>query len=315
MHLISTVKSFIENVEKSGGKPLYKLTPKQARQVLTDVQQFSAAAPETDVTEIYVADGDTAVPVKIHRPKGVVKRLPVVFYIHGGGWVMGDDKTHERLVRELAAGIPAAVVFPVYTPSPESEFPRPTDQLFAVLNHIVARSADLGLDAGRLAVAGDSVGGNMAIAMTMKAKDAGAPKIAFQLLIYPVTDAAMTSESYTLYENGPWLTRKAMEWFWKMYAPDENDRLSPPASPLNWPAEAMKGLPPALVITDENDVLRDEGEAYARKLDEAGVRITSVRFNGTIHDFMMLNPVSESPATRDAVLLTVAKLRDVFGIC
>lgn len=314
MHLIAKVKEFIENTEKAGAKPLYDLTPQQARKVLTAVQSFPASAPDTDVETRYVDVNGTQIAVKIHRPKGVDGRLPVVFYIHGGGWVLGDDMTHDRLVRELAAGIPAAVVFPVYTPSPEAAFPQPTEELFAVLKHIAAQAGDLRLDASRLAVAGDSVGGNMAIAMALKAKKEGAPKIGFQLLIYPVTDAAMETESYRCFENGPWLTKKAMAWFWKLYAPNKDDRASILSSPLNASAEQLKDLPPALVITAENDVLRDEGEAFARKLNDAGVKTTSVRFNGTIHDFMMLNPIAQSAATRDAVLLATAKLRDVFKI-
>lgn len=314
MHLISKVKEFIENTEKAGGKPLYELTPKQARQVLTSVQSFPVTAPDTDVETLYVDVNGTKIAVKIHRPKGIDGKLPMVFYIHGGGWVLGDDTTHDRLVRELAAGIPAAVVFPVYTPSPEAAFPQPTEELFAVLKYVVSHADELRLDASRLAVAGDSVGGNMAIAMALKAQKEGAPKIGFQLLLYPVTDAAMETESYHRFENGPWLTKKAMAWFWKLYAPNSADRESILSSPLTASAEQLKDLPPALVITAENDVLRDEGEAFARKLNDAGVKTTSVRFNGTIHDFMMLNPIAQSAATRDAVLLAVAKLRDVFGI-
>ncbi len=314
MHLMSKIKEFVENVEKSGAKPLYELTPEQARRVLSDVQKFPVSAPETDVRTVYAAVKGTEIPVKIHRPKGVDAVLPVVFYIHGGGWVMGDDSTHDRLVRELAAGIPAAVVFPVYTPSPESAFPQTTAELSAALKHIVSRAGELRLDASRLAVAGDSVGGNMAIATAMNAKKEGTPEIRFQLLIYPVTDASMATKSYRDFENGPWLTKKAMAWFWKLYAPNEADRASASASPLNAEIGQLAGLPPALVITAENDVLRDEGEAFARKLDEAGVPVTSVRFNGAIHDFMMLNPVADSAAARDAVLLAIAKLRDAFKI-
>lgn len=314
MHLMSKIKGFVENVENSNAKPLYELTPQQARRVLTDVQNFSVSAPETDVQTVYAAVRGTEIPVKIHRPKGVDSKLPVVFYIHGGGWVLGDDSTHDRLVRELAAGIPAAVVFPVYTPSPESAFPQTTAELSAALKHVVARADELRLDVSRLAIAGDSVGGNMAIAAALTAKEEGTPEIRFQLLIYPVTDAAMATKSYRDFENGPWLTKKAMAWFWNMYAPRKSDRASVFASPLNASAEQLKGLPPALVITAENDVLRDEGEAFARKLNDAGVPVTSVRFNGAIHDFMMLNPIADSAAARDAVLLSIAKLRDVFKI-
>lgn len=154
----------------------------------------------------------------------------------------------------------------------------------------------------------------MAAAMTLAAKEKGAPKICFQLLLYPVTDASLSTESYQIYADGPWLTKKAMIWFWQAYAPDEKDRKNIMASPLNASTEQLKGLPPALIITDENDVLRDEGEAYARKLNAAGVDVTAIRFNGTIHDFMMLNPIADTMPTRTAVLLAVSKLREVLGV-
>lgn len=314
IHLIKKVQDFIDELGKKGGKPLYELTPQQARQVLLDVQKAPAETPPADVEEFAVTVDGGNVDIKIYRPKGLKDKLPVIFYIHGGGWILGNDKTHDRLVRELAAGVPAAVVFPVYTPSPEAVFPRPTTELFGVLEYIVKNADKLKLDASRLAVAGDSVGGNMAAAMTLAAKEKGGPKIDFQLLLYPVTDASLSTESYQIYADGPWLTKKAMIWFWQAYAPDEKDRKNIMASPLNAAPEQLKGLPPALIITDENDVLRDEGEAYARKLNDAGVEVTAVRFNGTIHDFMMLNPIADTMPTRTAVLLAISKLRKVLKI-
>ncbi|MBR1778687.1 MAG: alpha/beta hydrolase [Alphaproteobacteria bacterium] len=315
LHLVEKVKDFIHELDRKGGKPLYELTPEQARQVLIDVQKFPAAAPQTDVEKLIVPFEDKiTIPVKIFRPKGFKEALPVIFYIHGGGWVLGNDQTHERLVKELSACIPAAVVFPVYTPSPEAVFPHPTAELFVVLKHIAQNAAAMRFDPDRIAVAGDSVGGNMAAVMTLMAKDAHLPKICFQALFYPVTSADMTTGSYALFENGPWLSKKAMRWFWDNYAPEKKDRESIFASPLKASEKQLRGLPPALVITAENDVLRDEGEAYAHKLADTGVDVTAVRFNGTIHDFMVLNPITESDPTRTAILMTIAKLRAVFGI-
>jgi acetyl esterase len=152
-----------------------------------------------------------------------------------------------------------------------------------------------------MAVAGDSVGGNMTAAVTLLAKERGGPKLRAQVLFYPVTDASFDDASYTQFANGPWLTRDAMKWFWDAYAPNAADRAKITASPLRASIDELKGLPPALVITDENDVLRDEGEAYARKLTQAGVPVTSVRYNGTIHDFVMLNALADTPATRAAI--------------
>ena len=226
---------------------------------------------------------------------------------------MGNEVTHARLIRQLADEVQAAVVFPVYTPSPEAQYPQTTNDLFGVLQYVSEYGAKYNLDTERLAVAGDSVGGNMAAVMTLMAKkNENTPKIAFQLLFYPVTDASFENESYEAYSEGPWLTRKAMEWFWRQYAPNKKSRKEIYASPLRASKEDLEGLPPALIITDENDVLRDEGEAYARKLDEAGVTVGIVRVNGTIHDFLMLNALADTVPTKAALALAVISLQDVF---
>lgn len=313
--LMKKEKSFIDELAEKGGRPLYELTPAAARQVLADVQsggKADAADTAAERTEIETVDG-RKMTVEIVRPKEAKGALPVVFYIHGGGWVMGDETTHDRLIRQLADEIPAAVVFPVYTPSPEAQYPQTTNDLFAVLQYVAEYGAKYNLDTGRLAVAGDSVGGNMAAVMALMAKaNDNKPEIDFQLLLYPVTDAAFETKSYNAFAEGPWLTKKAMEWFWKQYAPDENSRGEIYASPLRAASEELEGLPAALIITDENDVLRDEGEAYARKLDEAGVTVGSVRINGTIHDFLMLNALADSVPTKAALALAVVSLQDVF---
>lgn len=313
-NLTREAADFIDKLNRAGGKPIYSLTPQEARQVLRKVQDVKVAELEvkTDETKVALENG-REMRVIITRPADIDDPLPIIFYIHGGGWVMGDEVTHQRLVCELADGVPAAVVFPVYEPSPEAQYPQTTNDLFSVLNYMVDYAAKYNLDSSQLVVAGDSVGGNMAAVMAIMAKEKdNKPKIDFQLLLYPVTDADFYNQSYKDFADGPWLTRQAMEWFWDQYAPDISRRDEIYASPLRAKAEQLAGLPPALVITDENDVLRDEGEAYARKLSKAGVEVAAVRVNGTIHDFMMLNPLADSAPTQTAITLAIARLQEVF---
>lgn len=306
--------AFINKVENGSTKPLYELTPEQARQVLRDVQQHpvDVADVESEDVQIPIAN-DKTLPVRILRPHHHENQnLPVIFYIHGGGWIMGDAQTHDRFIRELCAGCEAAVVFPLYTPAPESQYPTQLHELFNVLKYITKEAENFRFNTSKLVVAGDSVGANMATVMALLAKENNGPKIIFQLLLYPVTNAAFDSSSYQEYSEGPWLTAKAMQWFWDAYAPDADQRKEITASPLLAEVEHLEGLPPTLIITAENDVLRDEGEAYARKLIQAKVEVSAVRFNNTIHDFMMLNPLAKSKPTRTAVNLSIAVLRRVF---
>ena len=313
--LVRKVGQFIENVEAQGGKPLYELTPEEARGVLRGAQDIPVNLPPVRIeNRIITAESGRKLQLEIIRPEKAEGLLPLVYYIHGGGWVMGDNLTHRRLVAELAVKTPAVMVFPVYENAPEGQFPAVTDDLFAGLKYAAEHGADLGADASRLAVAGDSVGGNMAAVMTLMAKENGFnPKISFQLLLYPVTGVDFETPSYRDYAEGPWLTKKAMEWFWNQYLPDRKKRRDILAAPVSADPDDLRGLPPALVVSDENDVLRDEGEAYARKLDEAGVDVASVRFNGTIHDFMLLNGISETAPTRAAVLLAASCLRHALS--
>jgi acetyl esterase len=234
-------------------------------------------------------------------------------YFHGGGWILGDRDTHDRLVREIADGAQAAVVFVDYARAPEARYPVAIEQAYAATRYVTDNAADLRIDPLRLAVAGDSVGGNMAAAVTLMAKQRRNPKIAFQVLFYPVTDAGFDTPSYLRFADGPWLTKRAMELLWDAYLPDPAARKQPTATPLNAPLDHLAGLPEALVIVDENDVLRDEGEAYARKLSDAGVRVTSIRYNGTIHDFVMLNALADTPATRGAIAQVAGALRGALG--
>ncbi len=303
-------RQFLDELAKQNPPPLYTLTPEQARKVLSDTQAMKVEKLPADLEDMKLSVGPTGeVDIRVIRPAGNNDRLPVVFYFHGGGWVMGDKETHDRLVRELAVGAGVAVVFVNYTPSPEAQFPVPIEQDYAAMEYVVKNADRFNVDISRLAVAGDSVGGNMAAVMALLAKQHGAIKIKFQLLIYPVTDADFDNPTYQAYGDGPWLTKKAMEWFWDQYLPDKSRRKDIIACPLQATTEQLKGLPEAFIITDQNDVLCFEGEAYAHKLEEAGVKVTAVRYNGTFHDFMMLNPLADSSPTRAAVSQAVCALK------
>ena len=302
-------QSFIDAVSSQGGKPLYTLSSSDARKVLEDAQSGEIVKAPAAIEDRRFPVGPTGeVSVRIYRPVGVKGPLPVVMYFHGGGWVLGSANTHDRLVRDLVSQTKAAFVFVKYTNSPEAQFPVPIEQAYAATKYVAEHAKELGFDSSRLAVAGDSVGGNMAAAVTLLAKEHNGPTIVYQVLFYPVTDANFDNGSYTEFANGPWLTKPAMEWFWDAYAPNKEDRKKPAVSPLLATIDQLKGLPPALVITDENDVLRDEGEAYARKLIQAGVDVTAVRYLATFHDFVMLNGLADTPAAKSAIRLASEKL-------
>ncbi|MEU6388000.1 alpha/beta hydrolase [Streptomyces sp. NPDC046939] len=284
-----------------------------ARKLLDDVQSAPVEKPDVDEKWITVPAEAGDVRVRIVKPVGTTGVLPVVLYVHGGGWILGNAGTHDRLVRELAVGARAALVFVEYDRSPEAKYPVAVEQAYATARWITSKGGDEGLDSTRLAVAGDSVGGNMSAALTLLAKQRGDVTFLHQSLYYPVTDAGQDTASYRTFAHGPHLTAKAMEWFWDAYTTDPAQRNEITASPLRATLEDLRGLPPAFVAVDENDVLRDEGEAYARKLTRAGVPTTSVRYNATLHDFMMLNPVRGTRATTAAVAQAVHVLRDALG--
>ncbi|MFI9551147.1 alpha/beta hydrolase [Nonomuraea endophytica] len=287
---------------------LYQLGTEGARKVLDDLQAGPVAKPDVDEKWITVPAEAGDVRVRIVKPAGTTGVLPTVLYVHGGGWVLGNAGTHDRLVRELAVGTGAAVVFVEYDRSPEARYPVAIEQAYAAARWITRNGAGEGLDASRMVVAGDSVGGNMTAALTILAKRRGDVTFIHQSLYYPVTDAAQDTASYREFADGPYLTAKAMEWFWDAYTTDPAQRAEITASPLRASLEDLTGLPPAFVIVDENDVLRDEGEAYARKLTAAGVPTTSVRYNGTLHDFMMLDPVSGTRAARAATAQAIGAI-------
>jgi acetyl esterase/lipase len=289
---------------------LFQLEPAEGRKLVDEVQTTDYPKLEIDEQWVTAADGTKA---RIVRPAGSTGVLPVILYIHGAGWVFGNAHTHDRLVRELAVGAGAAVVFPEYDLSPEHRYPHALEQNYAVARWIVASGNDHGLDASRLAVAGDSVGGNMAAAVTLLAKERGDVTFRRQVLFYPVTDASFDTGSYREFAEGYFLRLDGMQWFWDQYTTDEAERNQITASPLRATTEQLAGLPTALVITAEADVLRDEGEAYAAKLREAGVAVTAVRFGGIIHDFVMLDALRDTHAATAAIDLAIRTLKSALA--
>ena len=296
---------------------LYELGVEGARKLLDDVQAAPVEMPDVDEKWITVPAKVGDVRVRLVKPRGArsgsTDLLPTILYVHGGGWILGGTATHDRLVRELAVGVGAAVVFVEYTRSPEAQYPVAIEQAYATARWITTDGSAEGLDAARLAVAGDSVGGNMTAALSILAKQRGDVTFVHQSLYYPVTDAAQSTASYREFADGPHLTAKAMAWFWDAYLPDLDRRGEITASPLRATADDLAGLPEAFLVVDENDVLRDEGEAYARNLTAAGVPTTSIRYNATIHDFMMLNPVRDTAATTAALEQAVHVLRKALN--
>jgi acetyl esterase len=293
----------------AGGPPVYTLSPAAARALLVRQQSVPVAKPDAHIEDVTFPVGPKgAVRARIVRPKDSKGLVPVIMHFHGGGWVLGDVNTHDRLIREIAVGARVAVVFVDYDRAPEVQFPVPLEEAYAATKYVAENGSTLNVDSSRLAVVGDSAGGNIATAVTLLSKERRGPKISFQLLFYPVTGANFESGSYTQFQDGPWLTKAAMEWFWNAYLPDKAARRAIFAAPLTATPDQLEGLPNALVITAENDVLRDEGEAYARKLWEAGVRVTCTRYIGAVHDFVMLDAIADSPAARSAIAQANAAL-------
>ncbi|MFE6227869.1 alpha/beta hydrolase [Streptomyces sp. NPDC057854] len=294
---------------------LYEIPVADGRKAVDGVQSGEGVPlPEVDEEWVTVHGGPTGdVRARILRPRGVTGPLPVVLYLHGAGWVFGNAHTHDRLVRELAVGTGAAVVFPEYDLSPEARYPVAIEQNYSVAQWVAREGHHKDLDGTRIAVAGDSVGGNMTAALTLMAKQRGDVTLLQQVLFYPVTDASFDTDSYHAFAEGYFLRRDAMKWFWDQYTTEEAERAQITASPLRASTEQLTGLPPALVITAEADVLRDEGEAYAAKLRAAGVPVTALRVQGTIHDFVMLNALRDTWAADLAIGLAVDTLRKALA--
>lgn len=311
MALEPITQRFIDNLT---GPPLYQLDPAEAHNVLTMLQAQPVPLQEARIEDTVWPVGPTGeTRIRIVRPAAVEPdaTLPLLMYFHGGGWVLGDKVTHDRLVREIANGVGATVVFVDYVNAPEAKYPTQQEQAYASMLYAVDHAEELHADPSRLAVVGDSVGGHMAAAVTLMAKQRKGPKIRFQVLFYPLVDYLPDNESYRTFANGPWLTAATMRWMFDLEGMNGTE-----TDVAAWPARAsreqLQGLPDALIIVDD-DILRDEGEAYAQKLSEAGVRVTSVRYNGTVHDFVMLNPLADTPAVRAAVAQAIGALKQALA--
>ena len=308
---ISLEKAAIEFSDANAPHPrIYELPPEEGRALLEKVQESPVDKLPVDIEDLTVDTGQWgSINVRFVRPEGNTDKLPVIFYIHGAGWVFGSAQTHDKLIRELAVRTNSVVVFPEYSRSPEAKYPTAIEQSYAVLQKLSELAESKGLDLTELAVAGDSVGGNMATVMTILTKERQGLPIQKQLLFYPVTDANFTTDSYQEFAENYFLTKEGMKWFWDQYTTDDSERSEITASPLRATSEELADLPPALILTGEADVLRDEGEAYARKLRDVGVAVTQVRFQGMIHDFVMVNSLDQTNATRAAMLLATQWLQ------
>jgi len=302
-HLDRNTKKFIDYIEAQDSKPLYELTPEQAREFLSTLQRNDYIEIEAEIIDTFInTDTSGEVDVRFIRPKNSTNEiLPLILYLHGGGWIMGDKDTHDMLVRHLSVCTNSVVAFVNYSRSPEAVYPTAIEEIYGVLQYLYDNAKDFNINPDKIVIAGDSAGANMAAVTCIKSKIEHGPKILYQVLLYPVTDAKMNTESYDEFKNGPWLSKKAMEWFWDAYVPEKEMRKDYSVSPINADIADLEELPPALIITAENDVLRDEGEAYARKLDSAGVEVSCVRINNTHHDFLMLNALASTLPAKTAL--------------
>ena len=307
------VRSFLKALNAGSGNPIEQLSVGDARQVLIDAQRSVSVDTSGIEEEERIIDLDMdRVKIHITRPKNAKPGAPVFIFIHGGGWVLGDYPTHRRLVRDLVVQSGAVAVFPDYTPSPEAQYPVAIRQIYATAKWVAENGDLIGVDGKNLAIVGNSVGGNMSAAVALMAKDNGGPEIKLQVLLWPVTNADFDTNSYKELGEERFLTRNMMIWFWDNYLPDRDARREIYASPLQASLEQLRGLPPALVQTAENDVLRDEGEAYARKLNEAGVKVTLTRYAGLIHDYGLLNPLAAVPAVKTALAQAAVVIKDAL---
>lgn len=295
------VRAFLSDVNKDAS-PFWTLPGPQVRAVLTGLQ----ARTPVDLSGVIISEktiyqDGRSVKLYVMKPENVTGKPPVLLFIHGGVWIAGNFENHKRLVRDLVVRSGAAAVFVEYTPIPDAVFPTQIEESYAAAKWVAMHGAEIGVDGSRMAVAGNSVGGDMTAALALMAKHRGGPAIRLQVLLIPATDTDFETQSYRAFDTGRFLPRAFMQFGWNLYAPDAKTRANPYAVPMRATLDQLHGLPPALVITAENDPLRDEGEAYARKLKEAGVSVTATRYNGTIHDFVLLNGIKDVPSTQAAL--------------
>lgn len=303
-------KAFLKKLNTSGAKPMETLQPSEARKVLEGAQSsVSVDLSGVDCFEKIIEQDGLTVKLFVTRPSTEKEDLPAFLFFHGGGWVLGDFPTHQRFIRDLVVNSGAAAVHVEYSRSPEAKYPVAVNECYAATKWVASNGSSIGVDGKRLAVAGNSVGGNLAAVIAIKAKEEAGPELKLQVLFWPVTDAGFETESYHKYAEDRFLTKNMMHWFWDHYTTNPEERKQVYASPLQAQLSQLKGLPPALVQTAENDVLRDEGEEYARKMNAAGVSVTLTRYQGMIHDYGLLNPLSSIPAVQAALLHAAAQLK------
>lgn len=307
------IREFLAELNKDSS-PFWELPQPQPQEILTGLQDRTPV-DMSGVTTVQrtITEAGRTVKLYIMTPQQTTGTPGVLLFIHGGVWIVGNFQNHQRLLRDLVVGSGQIGVFVEYSPLPDAKYPTQLEESYAALQWVAAHAGEIGADGRRIAVAGNSVGGNMTTALTLMAKDRKGPRIAYQVLMIPATDASVDTESYHEFESGRFLPRAFMKYGWDLYAPDEQTRDDPYVSPLRASRNALRGLPPALVITAENDPLRDEGEAYARKLKEAGVPVTATRYNGMIHDFVLLNGIREVPGAEGAIRQASGGIRDALG--
>jgi acetyl esterase/lipase len=317
--------AYIDSEEAIGAERMHEMGVQGAREWTETPHDPPVPRPEAQSEDATLPCGPTgSVRVRITRPPNStgtvphvrepnVGMLPAIIYLHGGGWILGTKESYDRAMRELAIGANAAVVFVDHDRSPEFPYPIPVEQAYAVANYVAEHGAEMNIDGSRLAVMGDSAGGNMTAVVTIMAKERGGPKILLQGLLYPCTDASMSSDAYKRFAPGPWLSRGSMEWFWNAYAPDSKTRRAPYVSPSEATIDQLRGLPPAVAIMAEHDILVDEAEDYVRKLMHAGVPVAATRYVGVTHGFVTLDSLAQSPAARNAIAMLTAALRGAWA--
>ncbi|WP_435262561.1 alpha/beta hydrolase [Tenacibaculum sp. nBUS_03] len=307
------VQNFLEVIHAYQGPPIQELPLNIARQAMEDLQKEEFVNKDVVINHRSIPYLNRKLELKIIKPKKRRRRkLPVVVYFHGGGWILNSFSTHKRLLSDIALKAEVAVVFVQYSRSPEVKYPVANKEGYATLLWLKNEGKKNRLDSSRIIVCGDSVGGNMATAVAMMSKNNKGPNLLAQVLLYPVTNANFNTQSYEKFSKGHYLSREAMVWFWDSYAPQMKLRNLATVSPLKATKEDLKGLPKTLLITAENDVLRDEGESYAKKLREAKVPVISTRYGGTIHDFIVLNALKETEASKAALSQICSFLKNTF---
>ena len=306
------VRTFLADLNKDSSS-FWELPQPKPQEILTGLQnQTPVDMSGVTSVEKTITQDERTVKVHIMTPTHLRGKPGVLFFIHGGVWIVGNFQNHQRLMRDLVIESGQIGVFVEYTPLPDAKYPTQIEESYAALKWVAANAAAFGADGSRIAIAGNSVGGDMTAALTLIAKDRNGPKIAYQVLLIPATDANVDTASYHEFGTERFLARAFMKYGWDLYAPDDKTRNNPYVSPLRASNEKLMGLPPALVITAENDPLRDEGEAYARKLKEARVAVTATRYNGMIHDFVLLNAFQKLPGTQAALKQASEAIRDAL---